>query len=141
MTPEQQQQFNQELQLVVAIAAQIRPCYDRADSAILGAMELIQAAEKLLKGHYEPKAQPAAAPETKPEPPVQESRAEPLVPKPSRETLNKSISAHSKIIVEKKLRTLDQLKGMVQAYGVKTKEELNDEQAEKLLKQLKEISG
>lgn len=60
-------------------------------------------------------------------------------PRPSRKVINDSISECSRIILAKKLRTQEQLVKMVEAFAVKRKEELNDEQAMKLLEQLKEV--
>lgn len=57
---------------------------------------------------------------------------------PSRETTLKEISLASKVIIDSKRDTQDNVVKMLTAYGVKTKEELNDEQALKLLSQLKE---
>jgi hypothetical protein len=148
MTPEQQQQFNQELQLVIAVAAQIRGHYVTHDNAVLGAMELIQAAEKLLKGHYEPaKETPvqASAGVGAESDRVGQGGGEPSpavpagAPKPSRKVILDSISECSKVILAKKLRTQEQLVKMVEAFAVKRKEELNEGQALKLLEQLKEI--
>jgi len=56
-----------------------------------------------------------------------------------RATTNKLISATSKVIVDKGVRTPEQVVAMVSAYGVKSKEELTDEQAAKLLSQLKAV--
>lgn len=57
---------------------------------------------------------------------------------PSRETTLKEISLASKVIIDSKRDTQDNVVKMLTAYGVKTKEELNDEQALKLLSQLTE---
>lgn len=68
---------------------------------------------------------------------------QPTVPtgtyKPSRKVINELISECSKIIIAKKLRTQEQLVSMVQAFAVKRKEELTEDQALKLLDQLQEI--
>jgi hypothetical protein len=147
VTPEQQQQFNQELQLVIAVAAQIRSCYGCADSAVLGAMELIQAAEKLLKGHYEPtKEIPVSTGVGVTSDRVGQGGGEPKptiptgTPKPSRKVINDSISAASQVILAKKLRTQDELKKMLEAYQVNNKMQLTDDQAVELLGQLNAIT-
>lgn len=72
-----------------------------------------------------------AAPVASPKPQVNPEKS-------SRETTNKLIQATSKVIIDRKVATLDELVGMVKAYGVSSKEELNDEQASKLLAQLRE---
>lgn len=67
-------------------------------------------------------------------------QALPAVPSKSiRDTILKSISTYSKVIIDKKLKSQDELVKLVEAFGVKRKEELKDEQAGKLLEQLKEI--
>jgi DNA recombination protein Rad52 len=60
-------------------------------------------------------------------------------PRPSRDTILKSISTYSQVLLGKKLRSQEDLVKMVQAFQVKRKEDLNDAQAGKLLEQLKEI--
>ncbi len=59
---------------------------------------------------------------------------------PSRETVLKKISLTSRVIIDSKRRTQEEVVAMLQAYGVKAKEELNDEQASKLLTQLEEYT-
>ena len=60
-------------------------------------------------------------------------------PKPSREVINKSIKAKSEVILSKGTKTLAELKAMVEAFGVKTKEQLSNEQATQLANQLEEL--
>jgi hypothetical protein len=149
MTPEQQQQFNQELQMVIAVAAQIYPAKQSAFLAVDEAFNIVKMAEGKLKGYYEPAK----------EAPVQAStgvgaegdrvgqgagESKPAVPtgapKPSRKVINDSITECSRIILAKKLRTQEQLVKMLEAYGVKNKNQLTDEQAERLLGELNEIT-
>lgn len=61
------------------------------------------------------------------------------VAKTTREATNKLISQNSKVILDKKLSTQEKLIALVQGYGVKSKEELTDSDAEKLLNQLREM--
>jgi len=58
---------------------------------------------------------------------------------PSRKTVDEKISLTSKVIIDSKRATQDQVVAMLAAYGVKSKSELNDDQARKLLTQLEEI--
>lgn len=57
---------------------------------------------------------------------------------PSREEINKKISLTSKVLIDSKRMSQDEVYAMLTAYAVKTKEELSDAQATKLLSQLKE---
>jgi DNA repair and recombination protein RAD52 len=57
--------------------------------------------------------------------------------KTARSTINTSISSHSKVILERKLATDEQLKALLSNYGVSRKEELTDEQALTVLNTLK----
>lgn len=147
MTPEKQQQFNQELQMVIAVAAQIYPSTDGPVRAVESAMELIQVAERLLKGHYEPTEEiPAGTGVGATSDRVGQGAGEPApavpagVPKPSRKVINDSISAASQVILAKKLRTQEELKKMLEAYGVTNKSQLTDDQAVELLGQLNAIT-
>lgn len=56
----------------------------------------------------------------------------------NRKAVNEKISLTSKVIIDSKRDTQDNVVKMLTEYGVKTKEELNDEQASKLLKQLED---
>lgn len=56
-----------------------------------------------------------------------------------REKTNKLISSTSKVILDKKLKTQEELLTMVEAYDVKKKEDLTDQQANELLGKLREI--
>lgn len=58
---------------------------------------------------------------------------------PSRKTIEEKISLTSKVILDSKRDTLDNLMKMLSAYGVKDKSELSDDQAKKLLTQLEEV--
>lgn len=134
MTPEQQQQFNAELQMVIAVAAQIYSHHDSDVTTIVHvAINLIKTSEVLLKEFYEQPKTPT--PEARTEPPVQA----PLQPRPTRKVIEDSITAASQVIIAKKLKSQDELLAMLGAYGVKNKSQLNDEQAVKLLEQLKAI--
>lgn len=53
-----------------------------------------------------------------------------------RKNIDAKISLTSKVLIDSKRTTGDEVVAMLQAYGVKTKEELNDDQARKLLTQL-----
>jgi len=148
MIPEKQQQFNQELQMLIAVAAQLYESTSGPECAVKAAMVLIQTAEMKLRGFYEqaqetPVQASAGVGATSDR--VEQGAGEPTptvpagVPRPSRKVINDSISECSRIILAKKLRTQDQLVKMVGAFAVKRKEELNEGQALKLLEQLKEI--
>lgn len=56
-----------------------------------------------------------------------------------REKTNKLISSTSKVILDKKLKTQEELITMVESYNVKKKENLTDTQANELLGKLREI--
>lgn len=58
---------------------------------------------------------------------------------PSRKTVEEKISLTSKVIIDSKRATQDQVVAMLAAYGVSNKSELNDDQAKKLLAQLEEV--
>lgn len=60
------------------------------------------------------------------------------VSKTPREKVNELIKQTSKVIIDSKRDTADNVFKMLEAFGVKSKEELNDDQAQKLLTQLKE---
>lgn len=64
--------------------------------------------------------------------------AKPEAPKTTRETINKKITLTSKVIIDSKRATQDEVVAMLSNFGVKTKEELNNDQAAKLLSQLEE---
>lgn len=67
-------------------------------------------------------------------PPVQAA-----LPKgPSRKTVEEKISLTSKVMIDQKKATQEDVVKMLEAFGVKSKSELNDEQAAKLLAQLEE---
>ncbi len=57
---------------------------------------------------------------------------------PSRKTINEKISLTSKVLIDSKKATQEEVGKMLAMYQVKTKEELNDDQARKLLTQLEE---
>lgn len=59
------------------------------------------------------------------------------VNKTSRETTNKLISQYSKVALDKRATTVEQLNQMLQQKGASKKEELSDEQAQELLNTLK----
>ncbi len=64
--------------------------------------------------------------------------AKPEAPKTTREIINKKITLTSKVIIDSKRATQDEVVAMLSNFGVKTKEELNNDQAAKLLSQLEE---
>lgn len=72
--------------------------------------------------------------------PVEGVRSEstPSVPSLPRKTVLEKISLTSKVIIDSKRDTQDNVLKLLTAYGVKAKEELNDDQARKLLTQLEE---
>lgn len=71
--------------------------------------------------------------------PAQVAPVQAAVPSgPSKETVLKKISLTSKILLDKKVMTLEEITAMLSAYAVKTKEELSPAQAGKLLSQLEE---
>lgn len=57
----------------------------------------------------------------------------------NREKTNKIIASTSKVILDKKLKTQEELVTLVKSYGVMKKEELTDLQANELLTKLREI--
>lgn len=61
------------------------------------------------------------------------------VPATPRATVNKLISQTSKVILDRKLRTMDELQALVEASGAKAKEQLTDEQANNLLANLRKV--
>lgn len=56
---------------------------------------------------------------------------------PARATVNSLISSTSKVLIDKKLTTQDDLVALLLSYGVKTKDQLTDTQAEELYSKLK----
>lgn len=87
------------------------------------------------------------APSAKDEPPeeVQQAVQEPPVAekvptRPRREIVNKSIAMESEVIVGRKLKTKEELRALVAAFGAQKKEQLSDDQALTLLEQLKQIN-
>lgn len=54
----------------------------------------------------------------------------------TRSVLNDKISATSRVLIAKKAATQDEIEKLLGSYGVKTKEELTDDQAAELLNQL-----
>lgn len=65
---------------------------------------------------------------------------QPEVPKStSREAINKKINLTSKVIIESKRASKEEVGGILSLYGVSTKEELNDEQAKDLLVKLEGV--
>lgn len=147
MTPEQQRQFNQELQMVIAVAAQIYPAKQSAYLAVDEAFNIVKMAEGKLKEYYEPtKEIPVSTGVGATSDRVGQGAGEsaPAVPtgtsKPSRKVINDSISAASQVILAKKLRTQEELKKMLEAYGVTNKTQLTDDQAVELLGQLNAIT-
>lgn len=69
----------------------------------------------------------------------QETPKDQVPPTTSRETINKLISQYSKVIVDKKLRTLEDLKAILGDFKVSKKEDLTDAQANEVLAVLKKI--
>lgn len=61
--------------------------------------------------------------------------------KPSRRVIDESITAASQVIIAKKLKSQEELVAMLQAYGVKSKSQLKDEQAMELLEKLNGVLG
>lgn len=64
------------------------------------------------------------------------------VPSRDRDTVNKAITANSRVVIAKKLKTVDELKADMRAkYGTDTTASLTDEQAKELLATLKEMAN
>lgn len=59
-----------------------------------------------------------------------------------RESLNKRITAMSKVVIAKRVKTLDELKAQMKAdYGVSAAKDMNDEQAKDLLAKLEKMAS
>ncbi len=143
MSPETQKQFGEEHRLVLAVAAQIYPVERDVQLAVSLAIQLIKESELELKLFYEQESQSArksvgqqeikstgTQPSVAPEVPTQFRR----------EVANCAIKEYSEVIVAKKLRSINELRAMVSAYGVNKKEDLSNDQATELLNKLREIS-
>lgn len=91
--------------------------------------------------NYNRSAPAAAAPKPAPAPVAKAAPVAPAAvesPKSDRQAILDAITSNSKVLVTRKIVTVDQLKqALVSDFGVKTKEELTDEQAATLLETLK----